>query len=46
MCMPLAWALEVGGFEEETDPVGGQDAVMGHMLINCFTGSTSTRAWP
>jgi hypothetical protein len=36
MCMPLAWALEVGGFEEETDPVGGQDFVMGSMLINCF----------
>ena len=36
MCMPLAWALEVGGFEEETDPVGGQDAVMGQMLINCY----------
>lgn len=35
-CMPLAWALEVGGFEEETDPVGGQDLVMGAMLVNCF----------
>ncbi len=34
-CMPLAWALEVGGFEEGTDPVGHQDFVMGCMLAHC-----------
>lgn len=33
-CMPLSLALEVGGFEEATDPVGRQDLVMGHMLAH------------
>ncbi len=32
--LPLAWALEINGCEEGTDPVGHQDRVMGHMLAN------------
>lgn len=32
--LPLAWALEVNGCEEGTDPTGGQDCVMGLMLAN------------
>jgi hypothetical protein len=33
--LPMAWALEVNGCEEATDPVGRQDRVMGMMLANC-----------
>ena len=32
--LPLAWALEINGCEEGTDPVGRQDRIMGHMLVN------------
>jgi len=32
--LPLAWALEVNGFEEGCDPVGLEDCVFGHMLEN------------
>lgn len=32
--LPLAWALEVNGFEEGCDPVGGEDYIFGQMLCN------------
>ena len=31
---PLSWLLDVNGHEEGTDPVGRQDRVLGHMIIN------------
>lgn len=34
-CAPLQWLLEVGGFEEATDPVGHQDFILGCMLGHC-----------
>lgn len=33
-CLPLQWALDVGGFEEGCDSVGGEDYVFGTMLAN------------
>jgi hypothetical protein len=32
--LPLAWALEVNGFEEGCDSVGGEDYIFGTMLAN------------
>lgn len=32
--LPLQWALEVNGCEEGCDPVGLEDCVFGHMLVN------------
>jgi glycosyltransferase involved in cell wall biosynthesis len=33
-CLPLAWLLEVNGFEEGCDSVGGEDYILGLMLEN------------
>lgn len=33
-CLPLAWLLEVNGFEEACDPTGCEDYVLGCMLAN------------
>ena len=33
-CLPLNWALDVNGFEEGCDCVGGEDYIFGQMLEN------------
>ena len=33
-CLPLAWLLEVNGFEEGCDGLAGEDCVLGRMLVH------------
>lgn len=34
LALPLAWILEVNGFEEGTDGLAGEDCILGKMLVN------------